>query len=312
LNLTEAYKHVESLQKPLFRAISECRLRKPIRFGMLMKNSYFNKLLSLWKVAHLNSGKKTAGIDKVKIKLTDPWQISKIMDNLGRDLNHEKWKPKPVRRVMIPKPDGTERPLGIPTQHDRVVQGILNSVLEITVEHEIYRYKLGSYGFRKYHSTAAAVNNLSVYARQGKHAIVIEADISKCFDKITHEIINKLMARKVIAKDVEKLLKAGHINIEGQLMTSNEGTPQGGVISPTISNLVIREILDKPLALTSKKHFGTNIDAINLTTYADDLVIIITHLTQRVKQARSWSPEFIPSLVMARNKFRTPTSKPAG
>lgn len=274
--IKRATKHVDRLQRQLFRAISEGRLRKPIRFGMLIKNSYFNKILSLWKVAHLNKGKKTAGVDQMKIKLTDPRQISKIKDKLERDLNHEKWKPLPVRRVMIPKPDGTSRPLGIPTQYDRVVQGILNSVLEVTVEHEIYHNQLGSYGFRKYHSTADAVNNLSAYAWQGKPAIAIEADISKCFDKITHEFINNLLTGNVIAKQVEKLLKAGPVEIDGLLVTNNEGTPQGGVISPTISNLVLREILDKPLARTPKKVFGANIFAINLTTYADDLVIIIT------------------------------------
>jgi RNA-directed DNA polymerase len=273
--IKRATKHLDSLQRQLFKARSEGRLRKQIRFGMLLKNSYFNKLISLWKVAHVNSGKKTAGVDQMKLKLTDQRQISKVMDRLGRDLNHEKWKPMPVRRVMIPKPDGTKRPLGIPTQYDRVVQGILNSILEVTVEHEIYHNQLGSYGFRKYHSTADAIGNLSVYAHQGKHAIVIEADISKCFDQITHSYISTLLQGNVISKSVERLLKAGHLDIEGLLVTCNEGTPQGGVISPTISNLVLREILDKPLTLTPKKHFGKNIAKISLTTYADDLVIVI-------------------------------------
>jgi len=141
----------------------------------------------LWKVAHINTGKKTAGIDGMTIKLSDTRSVSKIRDKLTGDLTDGKWQPLPARRVMIPKPDGTERPLGIPTQDDRVVQQILNSVLEVTVEHQIFSHKGGTYGFRKYHSSADAVNNLAIYAHQGKHAIVIEADISKCFDQINHQ-----------------------------------------------------------------------------------------------------------------------------
>ncbi len=190
--IKKAAKHLEGLQKPLFRAISEYRLRKPIRFQMLLKNSYFNKILAWWKVAHLNQGKKTTGIDRIKIKLSNWWQVSKIMENLARDLNEEKWIPKPARRVYIPKPDGSKRPLGIPTQYDRVVQFILNTILEVSVEHLIYSHKLGRYGFRKYHSTADAISNLAAYSHRGKHAIVIEADISKGFDQIGHEYIMTL------------------------------------------------------------------------------------------------------------------------
>lgn len=295
--IKKAAKHVENLQKQLFKAIDTGKLRKSIRFGMLLKNSYYNKLLSLWKVAHQNQGRKTAGVDKVKIKLTNPWQVSQIMDNLARDLNEEKWSPKPVRRIYIPKPDGTPRPLGIPTQYDRVVQTILNTILEVSVEHQIYCHKLGSYGFRKYHSTADAISNLVTYAHQGKQAIAIEADISKCFDKITHEYINSLLKGNTISRYVEKLLTAGHLEIDGLLVTSNEGTPQGGVISPTISNLVLRSILDTPMALTPKKNFGKNINAINLTTYADDLVITISPKHSDQINLTAWQSEVSQNVI---------------
>lgn len=289
--IKKAAKHVENLQKQLFKAISQGKLRKQIRFGMLLKNSYFNKLLSLYKVAHINKGRKTAGVDKMKIKLTNPRQVSKIMDNLARDLNDEKWNPKPVRRIYIPKTDGTQRPLGIPTQYDRVVQCILNTILEVSVEHQIHRHKLGSYGFRKYHSTADAVSNLEIFAHQGKNAITIEADISKCFDKITHNYINDLLKGNVISSYVDRLLKAGHVNIDGLIVTNDEGTPQGGVISPTISNLVLRSILDVPMALTPKKNFGKNINSITLTTYADDLVLIITPNHAKKINLTTWQSE---------------------
>jgi RNA-directed DNA polymerase len=264
------------LQKHLFKAISEGKLRKQIRLGYLLKRSFYNKILALWKVAHINTGKKTAGIDGKKIKPSDSRTINMIMDSLTGDLRDGKWQPLPARRVMIPKPDGTERPLGIPTQYDRVVQYILNSILEVTVEHQIFSHKCGTYGFRKYHSSADAISNLTIYARQGKNAIAIEADISKCFDKINHQYILELIKDiPAIRNEVEKLLKAGYMHNECRYETT-EGTPQGGVISPTLSNLVLRNVLDIPMAKTPKGHFGKNIYSITLTTYADDLVIIIS------------------------------------
>jgi RNA-directed DNA polymerase len=274
--LKKATKHVEYLQKRLFQAILEGKLRIQIKFGWLLKNSFHNKVLALWKVAHVNTGKKTAGIDGMKIKLSDQRSISKIMDQLTGDLRDGKWQPLPARRVMIPKPDGTERPLGIPTQYDRVVQYVLNSILDVTVEHQIFSHKCGSYGFRKYHSSADAISKLNIFARQGKHAIAIEADISKCFDQINHQYIMELIKDiPAIRNEVKRLLKAGYIYNECQHETT-EGTPQGGVISPTLSNLVWRSILDIPMANTLKRHFGKNITNITLTTDADDLVIIIS------------------------------------
>lgn len=288
--IKRATKHVERLQKHLFKAISEGQLRKQIRLGMLLKKSYLNKLLALWKVAHINTGKKTAGIDRKKIKLSDQRSISKIMDKLTGDLRDGKWQPLPARRVMIPKPDGTERPLGIPTQYDRVVQYILNSVLEVTVEHQINSHKCGSYGFRKYHSSADAVSNLNSYAGKGKHAIAIEADISKCFDKISHQYLLELLDEiPVIKPEVERLLKAGYW-FEEKKHETTEGTPQGGVISPTLSNLVLRKVLDIPMANTPKGHFGKYIQNITLTTYADDLVIIIAP-SGRKDNINQWQSE---------------------
>jgi RNA-directed DNA polymerase len=273
--LKRATKHVEYLQKQLFQAISEGRLRTQLKFATLLKKSFHNKILALWKVAQINTGKKTAGIDGKKIKLSDTRSVSKIMDKLTGELKDGKWQPLPAKRVMIPKPDGTERPLGIPTQYDRVVQFILNTILDVTVEHQIYSHKCGSYGFRKYHSSADAIGNLSTFARQGKHGIAIEADISKCFDKINHQYIMELIKDiPAIKNEVERLLKAGYIYNECQHKTT-EGTPQGGVISPTLSNLVLRSILDIPMANTPKEYFGKNITNITLTTYADDLVIVI-------------------------------------
>jgi RNA-directed DNA polymerase len=292
--LKKATKHIEYLQTQLFQAISEGKLRKQLKFSWLLKNSCHNKILGLYKVAQTNTGKKTAGVDRIKIKRSNQKPISMILHKLRRDMVEKgKWKPSPTRRVMIPKPDGTERPLGIPTQYDRVVQYILNSILDVTVEQKIHHHQCGSYGFRKYHSSADAVSNLTISAHQGKHAMVIEADISKCFDKISHKYISRELVNldlEAIKWEVRNLLKAGY-EYKGEIHKTKEGTPQGGLISPTLSNLVLRNILDIPMKETPKGYFGKNIYSITLTTYADDLVIVVVPRNTQSININQWYSE---------------------
>jgi len=270
--IKKARKHVENLQTTLFRAFNEnWKLRKINRIRLLLKNSYYHKLLSIYKVTRLNNGKKTAGIDKVKIKIETSSQLGQLTDKLTKALNRNKWKPKPNRRIDIPKPDGTTRPLGIPTQFDRIVQMVLTTILEVEVEYLISTNELNSFGFRRKMSTAEAINNLKAYARIGKHGMVIEADISKCFDKIAHSYVLELLNGNIIQGHIEKLLKAGHWDENSQqVVTTDVGTPQGGIISPAISNLVLRSVLDKPFANRTRTK---NTTRETLTTYADDLVI---------------------------------------
>ena len=148
--LRKARKPVDYLQKTLYRAVNEkWKLRDIHRYSRLLINSYYNKIIAIDKITHLNMGKKTAGIDGIKIKITSSQQLQSLIRKLEFALNRNKWKPSPNRRIDIPKPDGTTRPLGIPTQFDRIVQYVLNSILEIDVEHLIHSNKLNSFGFRR-------------------------------------------------------------------------------------------------------------------------------------------------------------------
>ncbi len=288
--LRKARKHVEYLQTTLFRAFKDrWKLREVNRFRRLLKNSYFNKLLSIDKITRLNNGKKTAGIDGVKLKLKTHGQLERLMEDLFKDLNRNKWKPKANRRIEIPKPDGTTRPLGIPTQRDRIVQNVLSTILEPEVEHLIHSHQLNSFGFRKKMSTADAIGCLISYAHKGKHAIAIEADIAKCFDRISHTYILTLLEGNLIQEPVGKLLNAGHWDLEtNHVITSEMGTPQGGIISPAISNLVLRTLLDKPF---QEYQASTYVAGKNLVTYADDLVMTFspkTSLTKDSKKLHDW------------------------
>lgn len=291
--INKARKHVEYLQKTLFKALKEnWKPRVISRFRRLLKNSFFNKILSIYKVTRLNTGKKTAGIDGIKIKIHNQSQLNDLTSRLFKEVNRDKWKPKPNRRINIPKSDGTTRPLGIPTQYDRIVQMILTTILEVEVEELINTNKLGSYGFRKKMSTAEAISNLKSYAHCGKHAIVIEADIAKCFDKISHSYIKELLnGNKAIQGLTAKLLEAGHWDeVEEKTITSDVGTPQGGIISPAISNLVLRNILDKPWNELRLK----NTPSKSLTTYADDLVIVLSpgsNINKDPIKLQNWTEE---------------------
>lgn len=301
--LRTARKHVDYLQKTLYRAVNEkWKLRDIHRYSRLLLNSYYNKILAIYKVTRLNGGKKTAGIDGIKIKIKSGQQLQSLTRKLEFALNRNKWKPSPNRRIDIPKPDGTTRPLGIPTQFDRIVQHVLNSILEIDVEHLIHSHKLSSFGFRKKFSTADAINNLAVYAHKGKQGIVIEADISKCFDHIAHTYIMDLCKKKIYATGIKRLLKAGHWDIEtSTVITEDMGTPQGGVISPTISNLVLRTALDKGFTETKP----VNTIKCNLTTYADDLIISISpqgRTTKDTKKYQEWVNNTSEKLMTELNK----------
>jgi RNA-directed DNA polymerase len=297
--VTKARKPVEYLQKTLFRALKEhWKLRVINRFRLLLKNSYYNKILSIYKVTRLNNGKKTAGIDGIKIKIKSQSQLNDLTRRLFADVNRDQWKPKPNRRIEIPKPDGTTRPLGIPTQRDRIVQGILTTILETEVEELINTNKLGSYGFRRKMSTAEAINCIASYAHHGKHAIVIEADITKCFDQISHSHIEELLSQnQPIQGAIANLLKAGHWDeLESRTITSDVGTPQGGIISPAISNLVLRSILDKPWKEFKIKNTTTK----SLTTYADDLVIALSPqstITKDPIKLQNWTEETTKSVM---------------
>lgn len=201
-----------------------------------------------------------AGIDRVTIKAFES-QLEHHLEVLQQTLKSKTYRPKPVRRVYIPKADGTQRPLGIPTVGDRVVQAAARRILE-----PIYEAKFMdcSYGFRPGRSAHMALSKIRRDLAEGYH-YVIDADLKSYFDSIPHEKLLVMAKETIVDGSVLALLtnflKAGIMD-GGSYQMNEQGTPQGGVISPLLANIYLHP-LDK--VMTERRH--------RLTRYADDFVI---------------------------------------
>jgi RNA-directed DNA polymerase len=248
--------------------------------------SWSAKCLAVRRVTQDNQGKKTAGVDG--IKSLSSVQRLELVQNLKLSR-----KAKPTRRVWIPKP-GTEekRPLGIPTMADRAVQALVKQTLEPEWE---ALFEPNSYGFRPGRSCQDAIGAIYSAIRL-KAKYVLDADIAKCFDRISHEaLLNKLNTFPTIRRQVRAWLKAGVMDGK-KLFPTSEGTPQGGVISPLLANIAlhgmenrINQVFPELRKCQRETWFhkkGENFSSPTLIRYADDLVVIHEDLTvvQRCQQ----------------------------
>jgi group II intron reverse transcriptase/maturase len=191
-----------------------------------------------------NKGAKTAGIDGVtKKELASETALAEFVSELQAELRSKQFRPKPVRRVYIPKASGKRRPLGIATLKDRVVQMLLKMVLEPIWESEFLNC---SNGFRPGRRTQDCIALLDSYInKRNKYFWVIEGDIKGAFDNIHHEILLKLVAKRVtdqrLLKLIERFLKAGIM--QGALFQRTDiGTPQGAICSPLLANIYLHQL----------------------------------------------------------------------
>lgn len=217
-----------------------------------------------------NKGSKTAGTDGVIWK--DPTHYYKAVIRLLEIVKSpNKYKAKPLRRVLIPKPGsktGEMRPLGIPTLEDRTVQAVYQMAVDPVVEQHS---DINSFGFRKFRSTQDAVNYLRNYMDKSySPRWVLEADISKCFDKIDHKFLmeNTPICDKHVLKE---WLKSG-VMTERAFSKTEEGTPQGGIISPMLCNVALNG-LENVIKSVGKRSSTGHSPLIKTVRYADDVVI---------------------------------------
>ncbi|MEH2320277.1 group II intron reverse transcriptase/maturase [Nostoc sp.] len=278
INWRKLERNVYKLQKRIYQASARGDVKAYRRLQKTLMKSWSARALAVRRITQDNQGKKTAGVDGVK-SLT-PKQRLELTGNLNLGS-----KVSPTRRVWIPKP-GTEekRPLGIPTMKDRALQALVKLALEPEWE---TRFEPNSYGFRPGRSCQDAVDAIFNAIRQ-KPKFVLDADISKCFDRIDQKaLLRKLNTSLTIGRQVRAWLKAGVMDGK-QLFPTSEGTPQGGVISPLLANIALHGMEEriKQYADTLTGGKRKNRFCLSLIRYADDFVILHENITivQRCKE----------------------------
>ena len=238
IDWAKAHRTVRRLQARIAKAVRGGRWGKVKALQWLLTHSWSGKALAVKRVTG-NRGKKTAGVDG-EIWNTPAKRVRGMLS-----LKRQGYRPQPLRRVLIPKTNGKRRPLGIPTMKDRAMQALhllaLEPVAETTADPN-------SYGFRPERASRdAAVQCYTALARKSSSKWVLDADISGCFDNISHDwIVTNTPMDKVTLR---KWLKSGFIE-NGKLFATEAGTPQGGIISPTISNMTLdgmEQIINKSL-----------------------------------------------------------------
>jgi len=275
---------VRRLQARIVKATREGRHGKAQALQWLLTHSFSGKALAVKRVTE-NQGRKTPGVDRVIWRT--PAAKLKAIESMPR----RGYKPLPLRRVHIPKANGKPRPLGIPTMRDRAMQALhllaLAPIAETTADPN-------SYGFRPQRSTADAVQQcFNALGKGGSSRWVLEGDIKGCFDHISHAwMLRHVPTDKAV---LQKWLKAGYIE-NRNLFPTEEGTPQGGIISPTLANLTL-DGLEKLLAghFPEQKRPAGKLwyPKVHLVRYADDF--IITGCSQELleKEVRPLVEEFL-------------------
>ena len=241
-------------------------------------------LVVAWNRVRGNQGARSAGVDGVKPRSIG-FGKERFLTELRGDLKARRFQPLPVRERIIPKPGSTKgRRLGIPTARDRTLQAALKLVLEPIFEAD---FRPCSYGFRPGRRAQDAIAEINFFTSRS-YEWVVEGDIKACFDEISHSALLERMRHRVGDKRVLALVKAflksGILGEDGELRASDTGAPQGGILSPLLSNIALSVLDDhfvmewddtmgsQPVRLKRRRH---GLACYRLVRYADDWVVMV-------------------------------------
>src|SRR6202162_3742211 len=291
---------IRMLQKKLYQKAKE---EPNYRFYLLYDKMYREDLLAhAYALAKSNQG--APGVDGQSFRDIESRGLEEWLSGVREELRAKTYQPQAVRRVMIPKPGGGERPLGIPTIRDRVVQTAAKLLLEPIFEAD---FDPSAYGYRPKRSAQDAIQKVHGLLCQG-YTDVVDADLSKYFDTIPHCELMQCVARRIVDREVLRLIKMW---LQGPVEERDEngkrrltggkdrhcGTPQGGVASPMLANLYMNRLL-KGWRNTRR---GEQFDA-HIVNYADDFVILSRG---KAAEALNWTRQVVTRMGVTLNEAKT-------
>jgi len=286
---------IQEFQRKLYE---KAKADKKYRFYSLYDKIYRMDILEeAYRRAKANGG--TSGVDGETFSAIETKKgLTEYLAVLQEELKQEQYKPKPVKRVYIPKANGKQRPLGIPTVRDRIVQTAFLIVLEPIFEADFME---SSYGFRPKKSAHGAIREIVKYLNWGCEEIY-DVDVEKYFDTVEHSKLLRLLAQRIsdgkILRVIKQWLKSGYVE-EGQHRQSKRGTPQGGVISPLLANVYLNPI-DKAFERSGIGKLKEG--SIHIVRYADDMIILAKkNLEKGIKKLE----HYIKRLGLSLNKEKT-------
>jgi RNA-directed DNA polymerase len=248
-------------------------------------------------LARVKANKGAAGIDGMTVEDLAPY-LKEHWPTIRAQLLDGTYKPQPVRRVEIPKASGGQRPLGIPTVLDRFIQQAVMQVLQADWDRT---FSEASFGFRPGRSAHQAVAQAQAYIASG-HAVVVDFDLEKFFDRVNHDILMGLVAKRVTDKRILKLIRGfltAGVLADGLVSPTEEGTPQGGPLSPLLSNLML-DVLDKELERRGHR----------FVRYADDCNIYVRSHRAGERVMESIEQFLTKRLKLRVNKAKSAVAKP--
>src|SRR5579864_7060040 len=291
---------IRTLQRKLYRKAKD---EPEYRFYLLYDKIYREDILAhAYELAKANQG--APGVDGQTFEGIEAQGRERWLKELGNELRTRKYQPQPVRRVMIPKPGGGERPLGIPSIRDRVVQTAAKLVLEPIFEADL---EPTAYGYRPGRSGIDAVKAVHRLLCQG-FTDVVDADLSNYFDTIPHDELLRSVAARIVDRHVLRLIKLwltapveardpdGRRRMIGGKRTTR-GTPQGGVISPLLANRYMNRFLRHWRGQERGEAFCAHV-----VNYADDFVILSRG---HAAAALAWTRQVMTRLGLTVNEAKT-------